>query len=160
MLGLACDGVASLLGESTLLLAEREARLGTLAGERATARVGAGRAPSGAMPVVFDPRVGASLLSHLSGAISGSAVTRRTSFLLDSLGTAILPAGINVIDDPHRPHGLRSRPFDGEGLPVSPTAIVEDGVLETWLLDSASARQLGLDASNLHKLARRLGLKG
>ncbi|MBY9063162.1 TldD/PmbA family protein [Sphingomonas yunnanensis] len=119
--------------------------IGALAGGRAAARVGAGRAPSGAMPVVFDPRVGASLLSHLSGAISGSAVTRRTSFLLDSLGTAILPAGINVIDDPHRPHGLRSRPFDGEGLPVSPTAIVSDGLLETWLLDSASARQLGLE---------------
>ncbi len=119
--------------------------IGALAGERAAARLGAGRAPSGAMPVVFDPRVGASLLSHLSGAISGSAVTRRTSFLLDSLGTAILPAGVNVIDDPHRPHGLRSRPFDGEGLPVSPVSIVSDGMLETWLLDSASARQLGLE---------------
>ncbi|MBB3693930.1 TldD/PmbA family protein [Sphingomonas sp. BK580] len=119
--------------------------IGALAGERAAARVGAGRAPSGAMPVVFDPRVGASLLGHLSGAISGGAVTRRTSFLLDSLGSAILPAGINVIDDPHRPHGLRSRPFDGEGLPVSPVAIVSDGMLETWLLDSASARQLGLE---------------
>ncbi|MBW6528089.1 TldD/PmbA family protein [Sphingomonas sp. RHCKR7] len=119
--------------------------IGALAGERAAARVGAGRAPSGAMPVVFDPRVGASLLGHLSGAISGSAVTRRTSFLLDSLGSAVFAPGITVIDDPHRPHGLRSRPFDGEGLPVSPVAIVSDGMLETWLLDSASARQLGLE---------------
>ncbi|TCP35590.1 TldD/PmbA family protein [Sphingomonas sp. BK235] len=119
--------------------------IGQTAGERAAARVGAGRAPSGTMPVVFDPRVGASLLGHLSGAISGSAVTRRTSFLLDSLGQAILPPGVTVIDDPHRPHGLRSRPFDGEGLPVSPVSIVSGGMLETWLLDSASARQLGLE---------------
>jgi PmbA protein len=119
--------------------------IGAQAGERAAARVGASRAPSGAMPVVFDPRVGASLLGHLSGAISGSAVTRRTSFLLDSLGAAILPPGVTVLDDPHRPHGLRSRPFDGEGLPVSPVAIVSGGMLETWLLDSASARQLSLE---------------
>jgi PmbA protein len=97
------------------------------------------------MPVVFDPRVGASLIGHLVGAIGGAAITRRTSFLLDSLGEAVLPAGLSVRDDPHRPHGLRSRPFDGEGLAVSPTAIVEDGVLETWLLDSAAARQLGLE---------------
>ncbi|KQR87516.1 TldD/PmbA family protein [Sphingomonas sp. Leaf343] len=119
--------------------------IGRAAGERAVARLNPGRLASGAMPVVFDPRVGSSLLGHLIGAIGGSSITRRTSFLLDALGTRILPHGLSVRDDPHRPHGLRSRPFDGEGLPVSPTAIVEDGVLETWLLDSASARQLGLE---------------
>ncbi len=119
--------------------------IGREAGERAVARVGAGRMDSGAMPVVYDPRVGASLIGHLIGAIGGGAITRRTSFLLDALGTRILPDTLSVRDDPHRPHGLRSRPFDGEGLAVSPTAIVEDGVLETWLLDSAAARQLGLE---------------
>lgn len=119
--------------------------IGREAGERAVARLNPGRLESGPMPVVFDPRVGASLLGHLVGAIGGGAITRRTSFLLDALGTAIMPAGLSVRDDPHRPHGLRSRPFDGEGLPVSPTAIVEEGVLETWLLDSAAARQLGLE---------------
>jgi PmbA protein len=97
------------------------------------------------MPVVFDPRVGASLLGHLIGAIGGAGIARKTSFLLDALGTPVLPAELAVRDDPHRPHGLRSRPFDGEGLAVSPTAIVEEGVLQTWLLDSASARQLGLE---------------
>jgi PmbA protein len=97
------------------------------------------------MPVVFDPRVGGSLVGHLVGAIGGQAITRRTSFLLEALGTQVFASGITIRDDPHRPHGLRSRPFDGEGLPVSPTALVEDGVLETWLLDSASARQLGLE---------------
>ncbi|MFS0772056.1 TldD/PmbA family protein [Sphingomonas sp. 1P08PE] len=121
------------------------ATIGKEAGERAVARVDPGRLASGPLPVVFDPRVGASLLGHLTGAIGGAAITRRTSFLLEALGTRIFPDTLSVRDDPHRPHGLRSRPFDGEGLPVSPTAIVEDGVLETWLLDSASARQLGLE---------------
>ncbi|OWK31568.1 TldD/PmbA family protein [Sphingomonas dokdonensis] len=118
--------------------------VGTLAGERAVARLSPGRVESAALPVVFDPRVGAGLLGHLTGAISGQAITRRTSFLLESLGSAVFAPGITISDDPHRPHGLRSRPFDGEGLPVSPHAIVEDGVLQTWLLDSASARQLGM----------------
>lgn len=118
--------------------------VGTLAGERAVARLNPGRVESAALPVVFDPRVGAGLLGHLTGAISGQSITRRTSFLLDALGSAVFARGITISDDPHRPHGLRSRPFDGEGLPVSPCAIVEDGVLQTWLLDSASARQLGM----------------
>jgi PmbA protein len=119
--------------------------IGTKAGERAVARVNPGRLASGPMSVVFDPRVGSSLLGHLMGAISGSAITRKTSFLLDALGTQVFSEGVTVLDDPHRPHGLRSRPFDGEGLPVSPCAIIEHGMLETWLLDSASSRQLGLE---------------
>jgi len=121
--------------------------IGRRAGERAVARLNPGRVKSGAMPVVLDPRVGSSLLGHLSGAISGSAITRKTSFLLDAMGTRIFAPGIRIQDDPHRPRGLRSRPFDGEGLPVSPVALVEDGMLETWLLDSAAARQLGLEAT-------------
>jgi PmbA protein len=119
--------------------------IGRRAGERAVARLNPARLPSGPMPVVFDPRVGGSLVGHLVGAISGQAIARRTSFLLEALGTPVFASGVTVRDDPHRPHGLRSRPFDGEGLPVSPCAIVERGVLETWLLDSASARQLGLE---------------
>ncbi|WP_294339213.1 metallopeptidase TldD-related protein [uncultured Sphingomonas sp.] len=118
---------------------------GRLAGERTAARVGAGRIAGGAMPVVFDRRLSGGLLGSLLGAIAGPAIARRTSFLLDAMGTRIFPAGIAIVDDPHRPRGLRSRPFDGEGLPVSPTEIVRDGMLETWLLDSASARQLGLE---------------
>jgi PmbA protein len=89
--------------------------------------------------------VGAGLLGHLTSAIAGQAITRRTSFLLDSLGAKVFADGVTISDDPHRPHGLRSRPFDGEGLPVSPCDIINNGVLETWLLDSASARQLGLE---------------
>ncbi|WP_174280478.1 TldD/PmbA family protein [Sphingomonas bacterium] len=119
--------------------------IGRQAGERAVARVEPGKLASGPTTVVFDPRVGASLIGHLVGAIGGQAITRRTSFLLDALGTQVFAPGVTIRDDPHRPHGLRSRPFDGEGLPVSPTLIVEAGMLETWLLDSASARQLGLE---------------
>ena len=119
--------------------------IGRDAGERAVARVNPVQPASGPMPVIFDPRVGSSLVGHLISAISGAAITRGTSFLLGRLGEAIFSPGIAICDDPHRPHGLRSRPFDGEGLSVSPTAIVSDGVLETWLLDSASARQLGLE---------------
>ena len=119
--------------------------IGRLAGERAVARLNPGRLASGPMTVAFAPRVGSSLLGHLVSAIAGSAITRRTSFLLDALGERVFTEGIAVRDDPHRPHGLRSKPFDGEGLPVSPVNIIEDGMLETWLLDSAAARQLGLE---------------
>lgn len=121
------------------------AAIGREAGDRVVARVNPGRLASGPMTVVYDPRVGSSLLGHLIGAISGSAITRKTSFLLDALGTQVFARGVTVLDDPHRPHGLRSRPFDGEGLPVSPSTIIADGMLEEWLLDSASARQLGLE---------------
>lgn len=119
--------------------------IGRTAGERAVRRLNPGRLASGAMPVVFDPRVGNSLLGHLTSAIAGQSIARKTSFLLEALGTRIFADGVTVRDDPHRPQGLRSRPFDGEGLPVSPTVIVDRGMLETWLLDSASARQLGLE---------------
>ena len=118
--------------------------IGRRAGERAVARLNPLKLASAAMPVVFDRRVSASLLGHLVGAITGSAIARGTSFLKDKLGQAILPAGLSIIDDPLRPRGLRSRAFDGEGLPAQRTAIISQGVLTNWLMDSASARQLGL----------------
>ncbi|RHW18152.1 TldD/PmbA family protein [Sphingomonas gilva] len=121
------------------------AAIGAKAGMRAVERLNPAKLASGAMPIIFDRRVSSGLLSHLIGAITGSVIARKTSFLLDALGTQIFAGGVRVLDDPHRPRGMRSRPFDGEGLPVSPAAIVENGVLETWLLDSASARQLGLE---------------
>lgn len=124
---------------------EDAATVGTRAGERAVARLNPGKLASGAMPVVFDPRVGSSLIGHLIGAIAGSSVARRTSFLLDALGTQVFARGVTICDDPQRPRGLGSRPFDGEGLPVGPVTIVDDGLLETWLLESASARQLGFE---------------
>lgn len=120
------------------------AEVGQLAGERAAARLGTGRIKGGAMPVMFDPRVGGSLISHLLGAISGNAIARRSSFLLGHEDEQIFAPGIAIVDEPYRVRGLRSRPFDGEGLPVSARNLVEDGRVTGWLLDSASARQLGL----------------
>lgn len=117
--------------------------IGTLAGERAVSRLKPGRLPSGPMPVVLDPRVAGTLIGHLIGAMSGSAITRRSSFLLDRLEEQIFAAGVNLIEDPHRPRGLRSRPFDGEGLATHAGHLVRDGRITGWLLDSASARQLG-----------------
>jgi PmbA protein len=123
---------------------EAPATVGARAGERAVARLNPVKLATGTLPVLFDPRVGASLLGHLSNAINGAAIARRTSFLIDALESRVFAGNISVIDDPLRPRGLRSRPFDGEGLAAQPTEIVRDGVLATWLLDSASARQLGL----------------
>ncbi len=123
---------------------EDSAAIGTRAGERAVKRLNPGKLSSGAMPIVYDPRVGSGLLGHLIGAITGSSIARRTSFLLDSLGEQIFPAGTVVRDDPLRLRGLRSKPFDGEGLPTAARDIIADGVLTGWLMDSASARQLGL----------------
>ena len=123
---------------------EDAAGIGARAGERAVARLNPTRPKTARLPVVFDPRVAGSLLGHLSGAINGSSVARGTSFLKESLGKRIFAAGIEVIDDPRRRRGLRSRPFDGEGVPTRSRKIIEDGVLTTWLLDSRSARQLGM----------------
>ena len=118
--------------------------IGKQAGERAVKRVNPIKLSTQALPVVFDPRVGSSLLGHLVGALTGSSIARKTSFLLDSLGQQIFADGIQVLDDPHRIRGMRSRPFDGEGLATTPTHIIKDGVLTQWLMDSAAARQLGL----------------
>lgn len=122
---------------------EASEEIGRRAGERAVKRLNPGKLASGPMPVVFDPRVGSSLIGHLAGAITGAAIARKTSFLLGKRGERIFAPGITIRDDPHRLRGLRSRAFDGEGLPTAPIDIVADGVLQTWLLDSASARQLG-----------------
>lgn len=119
------------------------AAIGCTAGTRAVARLGPETMKSGAMPVVFDPMVGRSLMGHLVAAISGPSITRGASFLLGSEGDRIFAEAITIADDPLRLCGLGSRPFDGEGLPTAPRAIVDKGVLTGWLLDAASARQLG-----------------
>jgi PmbA protein len=126
---------------------EDAAGLGRRAGERAVKRLNAVRPRSARMPVVFDPRVAGSFASHLAGALNGVAVARGTSFLRDRMGQQVLAAGLSLRDDPLRRRGLRSRPFDGEGMPCQPLALVENGVLRHWVLDWRSARQLGL-ASN------------
>lgn len=121
--------------------------VGHEAGRRAVRRLGARKVKTCQVPVVFDPRVSRGLLGSLSGAINGAAVARGTSFLKDSLGKRICAPGIRVMDDPHRIRGLRSRPCDGEGVATRKLAVVEDGILNTWLLDCRSARQLGMKST-------------
>jgi PmbA protein len=121
--------------------------IGHSAGHRAVRRLGARKMPTGKLPVVYDSRLSGGLLGHLAGAINGSAIARGTSFLKDKLGKPILPKGFMVIDDPHRPRGLRSKPYDGEGVANRRRAIVEDGVLTSWILDLRSARQLGMETT-------------
>jgi PmbA protein len=123
---------------------ESATEIGRRAGERAVARLNPGRPKPGKYPVLFDPRVSWSLLGHLSGAISGAAIARKTSFLQDKLGTQVFAPGVAIIDDPLRMRGLRSRPFDGEGVRVSRQELVSDGKLNCWIAESASARQLGI----------------
>jgi PmbA protein len=118
--------------------------IGAEAGRRAASRLGARKIASTTAPVIFENRLAASLMGPLIGAISGPSIARGTSFLKDKLGQQIFAKGINVTDDPHRLRGLGSSPFDDEGVANGRTAIIEDGVLTTWLLNTAAARQLGL----------------
>jgi len=121
------------------------AEIGRKAGERAVARLDPKRPKPGRYPVLFDPRVSSTLLGHFSGAITGSSIARKTSFLQDKLGAQVFGSGVTIIDDPLRLRGLRSRPFDGEGVRVSRRELVSGGVLNQWIAESASARQLGIE---------------
>jgi PmbA protein len=123
------------------------AEIGKSAGERAVKRLGARKMPTGRCPVVFDPRVARGFISHLLGAISGPSIARGTSFLKDKLGQRIFPEAITITEDPHRQRGHRSKPFDAEGLANRRRALIDRGVLTTWLLDLRSARQLGLQST-------------
>ena len=121
--------------------------IGRLAAERTVRRLNPGKLPSGPMPIVFDPRIGSSLIGHLLGAMNGAAIARRTSFLLGHEDEPVFAENISIIDDPHRIRGLRSRPFDGEGVSTTRTALVDRGRVTGWLLNSAAARQLGLEVN-------------
>lgn len=117
--------------------------IGRTAGERAVARLNPGALPSGRLPVLFDPRVAGGLIGNLVAAMAGTMIARGTSYLLGREGQRLFPAAIRISEDPLRLRGLKSRPFDSEGVGTTPRAVVADGVLGDWLLDSASARKLG-----------------
>ena len=119
-------------------------KIGKNAGEQAVKRLRPRKVESQEVPVLFDPRVSRSILGHFSNAISGTSIARGTSFLKDSLDTAVFKPDIVIVDDPHRPRGLASKPFDGEGVTNQKWLLVNQGILTTWVLDSASARQLEL----------------
>ncbi len=118
--------------------------IGRRAGERAIRRVNPRKVKTQQVPVIFEPRVASSLIGHLAGAANGASIARKSSFLKDKLGQKIFASGIRVVDDPLRKRGLRSHPFDGEGVAVKKMHLVDDGVLTSWFLDSATARELGL----------------
>ena len=118
--------------------------VGRSAGERAVRRLNPRKMKSQAVPIVYDPRVSGGLVGHLAGAISGASVARGVSFLKDLMDKAVFSSTVNILDEPHRIRGLRSKPFDGEGVANRPWKLIENGVLKTWLLDCASAKQLGL----------------
>lgn len=151
---------------------EKPEAVGRSAGERAVARSNPRKVATQKVPVVFDPRVAGSLVGHLAGAVNGASIARKSSFLRDKMGAKLFADGVRIIDDPLRKRGLRSRPFDAEGVAGKRLAIIEDGVLTSWLLDCATARELGLattghaqrgvssspspGASNLHLEAGRM----
>lgn len=124
------------------------AEIGRNAADRALKKLGARKPPTAhGVPVVFDPRVSGGMVRHLTGAINGSSVARGTSFLKDRMGEQIMAAGITIVDDPHMDRGLASKPFDAEGLPNKRRNLVDQGVLQTWVLDLRTARQLGLTST-------------
>jgi PmbA protein len=150
-------GVSVLAGEGTAMERDYEyesarhwgdigaaSEIGRRAAERTVRRLGSRTRKPCRVPVVYDPRVSGGLLGHFVGAISGSAVARGTSFLKDRMGQSIFAPGITIVDDPLRRRGQRSKPFDGEGVATRRREIVSEGTLQTWLLDSTSARQLDL----------------
>jgi len=122
-------------------------KIGRTAGQRAVERLNPRKPSTCKVPVVFDRRISSSLVGHLASAINGSAIARKTSFLRDKLGERLFAPGINVIDDPLRRRGLRSQPFDAEGVAGRRMALVEAGVLKTWLLDCSTARELRLSTT-------------
>ncbi|MEM9880547.1 MAG: TldD/PmbA family protein [Pseudomonadota bacterium] len=121
--------------------------IGQEAGDRATARLNPQSLKTGAMPIVFDRRVSAGLVSQFASAINASSIARGTSFLRAKMGQQVFGSKINIIDDPHRQRGLRTRLFDGEGVATQTLPLIKDGVLQSWLLDSATARQLKLETT-------------
>lgn len=153
-------GVAVLAGEGTAMERDYDqasarhksdlkaaADIGRSAGERAVRRLHPRKVKSQAVPIVYDPRVSGGLIGHFAGAISGASIARGVSFLKDMMGKTVFPPTVTIVDDPHRIRGLRSKPFDGEGVANQRRNLIDHGVLSTWLLDCASARQLGLSTT-------------
>jgi PmbA protein len=126
---------------------DRPESIGQEAARRTVRRLGARKVSTCTAPVVFDPEVAGSLLGNLCSAVSGYALYKRASFLLDKLGERLAPDFVTVYDDGRMQGGLGSRPFDGEGLPTRKTTVVERGVLRSYLLDTYSGRKLGLSST-------------
>jgi len=153
-------GVSVIAGEGTAMERDYEfsstvhasdlddpTEVGHAAGARAVKRLNPRKAPTSKVPVVYDPRISHGLIGHLASAINGSAIARGTSFLKNAMGTKVFVDGITITDDPHLKRGLRSKPFDAEGLANQSINLIEDGMLTSWVLDLRSARQLDLTST-------------
>lgn len=136
-------------GEGRIFAADMPSatEIGRIAGERAIARANPKKPPTGAYPVLFDERISSGLIGHLVAAINGSSIARGSSWLKDAMGEQVLPESLSLIEDPYRPRTSGSKPFDAEGLPTARRALVENGILQGWTLDLATARKLGLEST-------------
>ena len=123
---------------------ESPAEIGRRAGERAVRRLNPQKLATRTADVIYESRAARSFLGHLTGAINGASIARKTSFLQNRLGEAVFAPGIQIVDDPFKRRGAATRPFDGEGTRAEVLNVIEDGVLQSWFMDSASARELGL----------------
>ncbi|MBO0345874.1 TldD/PmbA family protein [Roseibium sp. CAU 1637] len=120
------------------------ADIGRRAGERAVRRLNPVKISTRTVDVVYESRAARSLLGHFAGAVNGSSIARKTSFLRDKMNEQIFGEHISIVDDPFKPRGGATRPFDGEGARAEKLNMVEAGVLQHWFLDGATARELGL----------------
>ncbi|MEQ8319385.1 MAG: TldD/PmbA family protein [Rhodospirillales bacterium] len=134
---------------STVWLSDLDdpAEVGRKAGENTIRRLNPKKAESAQLPIVYDPRVASSLIAHFSGAINGQSVARGTTFLAGKMGEQVFADGITIVDDPLKKRGLRSKPFDGEGVQTKTRNLIDNGILTTWILDLATSRQLGLETT-------------
>lgn len=121
--------------------------IGHIAAQRTLERAGATKPPTGTYPVLYDERISSGLIGHLLQAANGASIARGSSWLRDRLGEQVLPIGITLTEDPHRPRISGSKPFDAEGLATRPRNIIENGTLTGWTLDLATARKLGLKST-------------
>jgi PmbA protein len=121
--------------------------VGKVAAERALRRLGARRVKTANVPVVFDPMVSTSILGHIFEGINGDSVYRGASFLAGKLGQKIAGDNVNIIDDGTISGGFGTSPFDGEGIPTRRTVVIENGVLKSYLLNTYTAKKLGLQTT-------------
>lgn len=144
-------------------------KIGKNAGQRAVRRLNPEKIPSRTMDVILEPRLARGLIGTFAGAINGAGIARGTSFLKDCMGQEIFPASLSLIENPHKKRGAASRPCDAEGLPCRQRALINNGVLTSWLLDLHAARKLSLEptghaarglGANPHPSASNLTLTG
>lgn len=121
--------------------------IGEKAARRASARLGAKQMSSGTMPVLFERRVAPEIISAFISAVSGPSIARGVSYLKDKMNEPVFGGHINITDDPLRPRGLGSHPWDGEGVTGKSLELIKNGVLQSWLLNTSVARQLDLQTT-------------